>query len=429
MSRRVVSALALTASALCLMAVAAGAADASTKAWVSASAPAVPGGKGCTEPGFNSVQAAVNSGAGTIEVCSGTYTEQVEIAHATKLNAVSGPGTATLAMPATPARSESACDTKSNEEEGPLDQADEISICTSGTVTLTALDVEAVIPLETCANGLNGIFVGGGGTLKATHVSIDGASTTLAAYKGCQHGIAVRVGSASREEVGHAQLKSDTISGYEKNGPTVSGAGSTMSIKGSTITGEGASPYIAQNGVQISFGGQGTVQTTTVSGNECNVEACGPQGSQGAGVLFYEAAAGSKLTSSTISSNDMGAYYASGSSTVPASPDVTLTKDTFTGNRYEGVALEEGKALLTTDTINGPGRVGIGLYQFEGALSASESSATKVNINGQSEAAIKVESDKQPGDIPGKFTVSHATHTGDGALVINESGNFEVIFL
>ncbi len=427
MSRRVFRALALTTSALCLMAVAASAADAS-KVWVSNSAPAVAGGKSCAQPGFNTVQAAVSSGAPRIEVCSGTYTEQVEIAGTTKLNAANGAGTATLAMPETPARSESACDTKSNESEGPLDQSDEISICTGGTVTLTGIAVEAVIPLETCANGLNGIFIGGGGTLNATHVSVDGAGSSVAAFKGCQHGIAVRVGSESREEVGHALLKSDTISGYEKNGPTVSGAGSTMVIKGSTITGEGASPYIAQNGVQISFGGVGTVQSTTISGNECNEEACGPQGSQGAGVLFYEAAAGSKLTSSTVSANDMGAYYASGSSTVPASPDVTINKVKFNGNRYEGVALEEGKALLSSDTINGPGRVGIGLYQFEGALSASESSATKVAVNNQSEAAIKVESDKQPGDIAGKFTFSHSTHSGGGATLINESSNFEVIF-
>ena len=364
----------------------------------------------------------------TIEVCSGTYTEQVAIAASTKINAVDGVGTATLAMPEVPSRSESACDTKSNEEEGPLDQADEISICTTGTVTLTGIDVEAVIPLETCANGLNGIFIGGGGTLRATHVAIDGASTSLAAFKGCQHGIALRVGSASREEVGHAALKSDTISGYEKNGPTVSGAGSTMTIKSSTITGEGASPYIAQNGVQISFGGQGTVQSTAISGNECNVGGCGPTGSQAAGVLFYEAAAGSKLMSSTVSSNDMGAYYASGSSTVPASPDVTIDKDTFSGNRYEGVALEEGKALLSQDTINGPGRVGIGLYQFEGALSASESSASRVAVLGQSEAAIKVESDKQPGDIPGRFTTTNFSHSGNGMVLINESNNFEVTF-
>jgi len=428
-SRRALRALALSAAALCLSALTASAADAA-KVYVSGSAPVVfANGKSCAQPNFNTVQAGINAAAGgTVEVCPGTYTEQINITGPVKLNAISGVGSATLAMPATPARSESACDTKSNVEEGPLNQADEVSICTSGTVTITGLNVEAEIPLETCANGLNAVFVAGGGTLKATSVAIDGASTTLNAFKGCQHGLALRVGSASREEVGHAILKSDTISGYEKNGPTVTGAGSTMSISNSTVTGEGPSPYIAQNGIEIAFGGKGSVKGTTVTGNECNAGPCGAEATQASGVLFYEAAAGSKLTTSTISGNDMGAYYASGSATVPASPDVVISKTTFTSNRYEAVALEEGKASLIGDTINGSGRVGIGLYQFEGALSASESSANKISIQGQSEAAIKVESDKQPGDIPGTFLITNSTHTGNGALLINQSNNYDVVF-
>jgi hypothetical protein len=427
-SKRALRAPALVASALCLTAVAASAADAA-KVYVSNSAPVVVGGKSCAQPDVNTVQAGIEAAkGGSVEVCPGTYTEQIEIAGPVKLAAVSGIGTATLAMPASPARSESACDTKSNEEEGPLNQSDEISICTVGTVSIAGLNVQAEIPLETCANGLNAIFIGGGGTLKASNVSVEGASTTLAEFKGCQHGLAVLVGSASREEVGHAILKSNTITGYEKNGPTVAGAGSTMSITNSTVTGEGASPYIAQNGIQISFGGKGTVKGTMVSGNECNVAGCGATGAQAAGVLFYEAAAGSKLMSSTMSGNDMGVYYASGSATVPASPDVTISKDVLSSNRFEAVALEEGKASLMSDTINGSGRVGIGLYQFEESLSSSESSANKISISGQSEAAIKVESDKQPGDKPGKFTITNSTHTGNGALLINESNNFEVIF-
>jgi hypothetical protein len=420
--------LALIVLALCLMAVTAGAAGAAP-VYVSNSAPVVPGGRSCAQPSFSTVQAGINAAkGGTVNICAGTYTEQINITEGVRLIAVSGVGTATLAMPASPARSESSCDTKANGEEGPLNQADEVSICTGGTVVMTGLGVQALIPLETCANGLNAIFVAGGGTLKATDVSIDGASTTLNEFKGCQHGLALLVGSASREEVGHAVIKSNTISGYEKNGPTVAGTGSTMSITSSTVTGEGPSPYVAQNGIEIAFGAQGTVKTTTVSANECNHPSCGAEATQASGVLFYQAAPGSKIIGSTVKENDMGVYYASGSSTVPASPDVLINKDVLTSNRYEGVALEEGKAGLTSDTINGSGRVGIGLLQFEGQLSASESSANKIKISGQSEAAIKVESDKQPGDIAGKFVITNLTHSNDGALLINESNNFEVIF-
>lgn len=423
MTKSAMRVLAVLLPVLCL-AGSAVAANAAT-VYVSNSAPVVLGGKTCAQPGYKTVQEGIAAAAGgTVNVCAGTYTEQLTITGGVKLNAVSGVGTATLQMPASPALSPTSCDTKAGSEE----QIDEISICTSGTVSISGVTVEALVPLSTCQYGLNAIFVAGGGTLKATNVTIDGASTSVAAFKGCQHGIAVRVGSASREEVGHAVLKSDTISGYEKNGPTVAGEGSTMSIQNSTVTGEGPSPYLAQNGIQISFGGKGTVKGTTISGNECNAPSCGAEGEQAAGVLFYEAAAGSSISGSAIKENDMGAYYASGSETVPAAPDVTIGKSLLRANRFEGIALEEGRAAVKSDTIEGPGRVGIALYQFEESLSSSESSATKTRVSGQSEAAIKVESDLQPGDKPGRFEFIKSTHSEDGTVVIDESPSFEVIF-
>jgi hypothetical protein len=422
MSKRSRRALALVVPTLCVMAVTASAASAAT-VYVSNSAPVVAGGKSCAQPAFSTVKEGIVAAAGgTVNICAGTYTEQISIGSGVKLKAVNGVGTATLAMPSSPSESSSSCDTK----EG-LKQTDEISICTAGTVSITGVNVEAIAPIETCAGGLNGIFVAGGATLKATSVSIDGASTSLNAFKGCQKGIAVDVGSASHSEVGHASLKSVTVFGYQKNGPTVSGAGSTLAITNSTITGEGASPFTGQNGVEVAFGGKGTIKKTEVSANECNAPTCGATGEQASGVLFFEAAAGSNISSSSASENDLGVYYSSGES-APSTPDVTISKDVLTGNRYEGIELEEGKASLSKDTINGPGRVGIDLFQTDAQTSASESSASRMTINGQSEAAIKVESDKEPGDIPGVFTITNSTESGNGALLINESSNFKVIF-
>jgi hypothetical protein len=396
-------------------------ASAST-AYVSNTSPVVAGGKSCAQPTYASIQEAIASPASTIDVCPGTYTEQLKIERALKLQAVSGVGTATVAMPAAPAPSATTCDQSG--------QMDEIAICTSATVTITGLDVEAIVPLETCAGELDGIFVGGGGTLKATSLAINGASTSLNAYKGCQHGLALIVGSAEPPvQVGHAVLKKVVVTGYEKNGPTAEEAGSTLTMTGSTVTGEGPSPYIAQNGVEVAYGAQGKVKSSTVSANECNVGSCSATGEQASGVLFYAAASGSSLSKSTIKENDLGAYYSSGSATVPMTPDVTFTKDVLTGNRYEGVLLEEGKAALKHDTINGSGRVGIDLYQASYQQSASESSSTGTSITGQSEAAIKVESDKSPADTDGKFVFDSGTATGNATVLINENpAHFEVIF-
>ncbi len=405
----------------------AGAADASAATlYVSNAAPVVNGGRSCAQPDYSNIQTAIEAAPNAkISVCPGTYTEQLTITGPVKLSAASGPGTATVTMPPVPAESATSCDTLDG-----LVQIDEVSICTSATVTITGLDVDAVVPLETCADGFNGIFVAGGGTLKATDTVIDGASTSLNDFKGCQHGVAIAVGLKTPAEVGHATLKDIDVSGYEKNGPTARGAGSTLTITGSTITGEGPTPYIAQNGVEIAYGAQGTVKSSTVSGNECDYPGvCTPSDleEQATGVLFYGAAAGSSVSSSTIEENDIGAYYDSTSATQPSSPEVTFTKDTLTSNRYEGFVLEQGKALLSKDTINGSGDIGIDLVQYEGQTLASRSSAVSTKVEDQTAAAIKVESDDAPHDIAGSFDFTNGTFSGDATVLDNESSNFEVV--
>lgn len=404
-----------------------GAANASAATlFVSNSAPVVPGGRSCAQPGFNSIQTAIEVGgvAAKISVCPGTYTEQLTIVHAVKLSAAGGPGTATVAMPATPTASSTKCAI------GLEPQLIAVSICTPDTVSITGVNVEAIVPLTTCADGLYGIFIGGGGTLKATDMTVNGASTSLEAYKGCQHGVAIAAGlKPPTPEVGHAVLKDVTVSGYEKNGPTVRGVGSTLSVDDSTITGEGPSPWIAQNGIEIAFGAGGTVKSSTVSGNECDVAICLTDAEeQATGVLFYGAATGSSVSSSTLEQNDIGGYYDSTSVSQPAAAEVTFAKDTLTGNRYEGFVLEQGKALLNKDTIDGSGKVGIDLVQTKEQSLASQSSAIHTKVEDQTEAAIRVESDKSTEDKEGSsFAFTDGTFSGNGTVLDNESNDFEVV--
>jgi hypothetical protein len=412
---------------LCMaFAIAATASASAATLYVSNSAPVVPGGRSCAQPDYSAVQAAITAGGAgaNISVCPGTYTEQLTITKAAKLSAASGANTATLSMPASPKEATTKCDTTESDPH----QLDEISVCAPGAVVaITGLDVEAVVPLSGCGDGLNGIFVGEG-TLKATTVVVNGASTSLPEEKGCQQGIAINVGSIDPTEEGHATLKDVTVFGYEKNGPTVSGKGSTMAITASTVTGEGPDTHTAQNGIQVGYGAEGTIKSSTISGNECNLPVhCGASVEQASGVLFYGAAAGSAVSSSTLKENDLGAYYDSTSAEQPLSPEVTFTKDVLTSNRYEGFVLEQGKALLNKDTINGGGDVGIELEQYEGQTLASESSATHTKVEDQTEAAIKVESDKKSGDIAGSFDFTDGTFSGDATVLDNESNNFEVV--
>lgn len=409
--------LVLVATVFVIGAIATSAATASASVlFVSNSVPPVAHGRSCVGPDYGTIQEAIDSGGSKIEVCPGTYTEQLVITKSVKLGAADGAGTATVALPPGAENSATACDQKAGHE-----QIDEISICEAGTVSITGLNVEALIPLTTCAKGLNGIFVGQGSNLKGTDFTVNGASTTLNSYKGCQHGISIDVGSASMSEEAHATLKKVTSIGYEKNGPTVSGVGSTLSMKSSRVSGEGATPYIAQNGVEVAYGAKGVIKDSEITGNECDVASCGATGEQASGVLFYEAAVGSSIVASHVNENDLGIYYSEGG----AAASVALSKDRLSSNRYEGIYLEEGDVALRAITINGSGRVGIELNQYEGQTAAMQDSAQGMHISDQSEAAIKVTSDKKSGDIPGKFTFTGSTLAAP--VLVNESNNFTVI--
>jgi parallel beta helix pectate lyase-like protein len=427
MSRKSLSAGAAVAAAICALAIPAVASASSV--YVSSS-PVVANGKSCVQPNYNSIQAAIDAAATKINVCPGTYTEQLTITKAVNLSVAGTAGSAKVVLPASPANSKTACDEAPGTEEFQPDQ-DGISICTSGTVSISGLTLEAKWPVATCDDSLFGVLVAGGATLKATNLTVNGAGAFP--INGCQGGVGIQVGMAWTKpvEVGHAALKGVTVTNYQKNGMTVDGAGSSANIKTTTVTGAGPTPETAQNGIQVSNGASASIKSSTISGNECDVASCGPDAFtsyQAIGVLFFAAAPGSSVTSSKLTENDVGAYYDSGSASQPSSPELQLKKDTFSSNRYEGVDLDQGEASLVSDKINGTGNIGIDLFQYEGQTLASQSSANGIKVDEMSEAAIKVESDKAAGDKPGKFTVTNSTFSGNANVLVNESSNFEVIF-
>src|SRR5580704_11466150 len=97
----------LTATAAALAAVPAAASAGSL--WV-AHAPTVKGsGKSCTSPGYSTIQSAVNedSSGAKIEVCTGTYVEQLQITRGLSIVAA---GSVTVQLPENPANSTTECD-------------------------------------------------------------------------------------------------------------------------------------------------------------------------------------------------------------------------------------------------------------------------------------------------------------------------------
>jgi hypothetical protein len=85
---------------------------------------------------------------------------------------------------------------------------------------------------------------------------------------GSQHGVGVLY--TTNDVVGASTtgtLSGTTITKYQKNGVVVSGTGANVKVLNNTVTGEGKIAYIAQNGIQISFGASATVKGNASSGN------------------------------------------------------------------------------------------------------------------------------------------------------------------
>lgn len=414
--------------------------------WVASGATNTGSGSSCSDPGYGNIQAAIEAAAkgDTIDVCPGTYSEQLTITRQLTIAPASGPGTVTVALPASPAESTTSCDAAGAAEGGGTPE-DEISICTSGKVTISDITVEAKWPAGTCDDNIYGILVGGGATLAASDVDIDAAGADP--INGCQGGTGIQVGMAwtHPSEVGHAKLRDDRISGYQKNGITVDGAGSSAKITEALVIGASAedldgvflvgrepSKEIAQNGIQISNGALGQIMNSTIVGNECGASSCGPNPLseyQAAGVLFYGAASGSDLVGSHVYFNDMGVYTSSESPTQPSSPEVKIDRDDIS-NGDEGIVLDQGDTSIEKTVVGGLGNVDIAVLQYEGQSYAPNPKASDDDLTDAKLAAIAVYSDGASGDKPGSFTVSKSeVGSGSAGHVSNQSSNYTVTLL
>lgn len=413
--------LALAAVVGGVVALSAPAAASANKAWVSSAASPSAPFDSCAHPGYGSIQAALESPATTVEVCAGDYPEQLQITRAVTIVGEN----ATVSMPTASRRSTTACDAAS-EAGDTLEDQDLVSICTSGKVSISGMTFQAIWsgnPVGagvSCAYNLYGILVGGGGELRMSESTVDGAAPE--AINGCQYGVGVQVGMsyASPTQAAKAVLRADTIYGYQKNGITVDGTGSEASIEGSRVTGAGPTPEIAQNGIGVQLGAKAKITTSTITRNECENASCGPEllsQYQSEGVYFWGAQAGSSIRSSNLAENDIGVETFDTRAHEPLSSQVTVSGDTIARNRDVGVALNQGWATVSDDVIS-ESRIGLAAVQASWQTYGPTGTATGDTITGMSEWAVAGVSDNAAGDSPGSITIKKSAVSGNPAPTV-----------
>jgi len=293
------------------------------------------------------IQAGVNavSTGGFVFIAAGTYTEQVDIPRDMTL---SGAGVATrIQSPAVLATSFT------------TSAANKAIVHAHGG---TAIHIKSVqidgLGLANANYRMEGVAFHNAGGSVASSTILGIAETPLS---GNQQGVAVY--ALNDDSIPRSLfVGGNTISGYQKNGMALSGAGLTATVSGNTVTGAGPTALIAQNGIQLSYGAVGSITGNNVSGNDCTSVPGGctddptstTTADGAAGILVYLPGASTiTVSGNTLANNQFGVW------TVGAT-DISVTNNGISGTGGNGITVYDcdqwcssGDAKGTTGSITG----------------------------------------------------------------------------
>lgn len=277
---------------------------------------------GPTAP-YHTIQSAVDAARKnqTIVVAPGTYIEQVVIPSSLSgltIQSKNGPGSTIIQAPATLTGSKAIV----------TDSADRSEI--SG------------FTIQGPANGISaGVLVTDG----ASKVEIENNLILHihdAPKSGFQSGYGIEVMDGAS-----AQIDGDTIADYQKNGIEVRDAGTNADISGVTVTGDGPTAVNTQNGIVFFNGAGGSVEDSTVSGNQTL------QNAESGGILAFNSS--QVFIHDNVAFNNDGDIIldgpsrAAGPSQSPKGfPTGSVVADNETyGATFDGIALFDGVNAAT----------------------------------------------------------------------------------
>jgi hypothetical protein len=256
----------------------------------------------CPNAQYQSIQAAVTAAkpGDTVNVCSGTYHEQVTI---NKKLTVQGFET-TNANQAIVMPTGVVANSTSLTSMNPI--AAIILVDGADGVNLSDLTVDGA------SNGINGCapnFIG------VYYRNSSGTADSLAirniklgsGLEGCQSGLGIfaQSGAGGKSKV---TLSNNSVHDYQKNGITANEAGTNASIKGNDVAGAGLNPNNGQNGIQVADGAVGMVDTNFVLNNlygQCSdTNSCGAAATN---ILVVDSN-GVKVTNNTVGNSQINYY-------------------------------------------------------------------------------------------------------------------------
>jgi hypothetical protein len=336
----------------------------------------------CKTAQYTDIQSAIDaaSNGDSIQVCAGTYPGQLEVDKSVKILSVTRRA-AIITAPAQLSANQTVVNFK-----GPYPAGQ------SAQLSKFVVDAET-LPEHgaSCDGDIWGVRLVQGAKATINDNEIINARPSDDALLGCQYGIALAVGGyydpdndgvPSARTTGDGTLNNNDIHGYAKLGMYIDNDGTKAIAKGNHIAGDGCVAYVAQNGVQVSRGAKGTLQTNVIE-NNCYSEPEGVDDYYAAGILMYRAGAGSLIggakaqpdaLGNTLNNNDYGLDIEDSQKSTYGHNHITGSSDPtgvgiFVG-QFEGIAAELNKFFSNTsygndrydceDTTSGAATAGTG---------------------------------------------------------------------
>ncbi len=381
---------------------------------------------------YPTIQTAVNAApAGSvIDVCPGTYQEQVSITkNLTLIGIVSGTADAPTVAPPSGGLVANATDPSGG---GPV--AAQIVVSSPATsVTIQRLTVDGK------GNKLTGCDGSGSSVPLMVGIYFQNVSGTITqntirnqlqdtADHSCPNGLGIYVESGGGATT-TVNLSYNTVHSYQQNGITANGfgdgsAGPSVTIEYNTVDGAASTGTAAKNGIQVGFGASGKVTGNTAIDNIWSGDSSSDNGDAGVGVLVI-ASTGITVSNNTIGNTQFGIVTESAGTGFLAD-DATITGNKIIGTQiFDGIDLCSNGNTATDNELYSSTEAAIHLDDSCG--STGNNNTTKSNTINEACAGVLTGSGTSGNvDTPNTmFNVSNTVLAGDSCTTLQKATNAE----
>lgn len=332
------------------------------------------------------IQQGINAAApgGTVDVCPGTYYEQLSInKNLTLIGIANGSADSAIILPPAGGLAQNGSDIFGDPVAAQI-------FVQGASVTVSHLTVDATgNNLAGCGGPtLEGIYFQNSSGKITDNVVRNQYQTDFTDYGGCQNGLAINVESVTNSN--SVTISDNFVQAYQKNGITATGAatgpgsdGPTVAITANQIVGLAATALnwpggAAENGVQVGFGAKGTVTSNTVNDNIWFADTNTQPYNAASGILVYAS------TGITISLNNVGSAQfgitADSDPTYGPGDNTTIKSNKVQGTQiFDAIDVCSNSNTVTSNTIYGSTESAIHLDDSCGSGNNNTASGNIIN--------------------------------------------------